>query len=255
MRVLIVSHSGKTSGGAEQSLMALVRCVARERADVRLTMLFPSDGQSALRAFAERLGVETLCAPYHRLCFAKTNAKPLRYGKLALLHLSDRWRSGRLAKRLRGRFDMVYSNTSVVFFGAFLARRLRLPHVWHIREFGREYGIRFLPGADRCRDRLTDRFLFTSRALLDSYRGRCREEKMRVVYNGIANRPGPARKEHDGIHMLITGSIQRQKGQYFALQALEKLKNYRGGMPAHRGQLCRYRGARPHSGLCAAGFS
>lgn len=229
MRVLIVSHSGKTSGGAEQSLMALVRCVAQERADVRLTMLFPSDGQSALRAFAERLGVETLCAPYHRLCFAKTNAKPLRYGKLALLHLSDRWRSGRLAKRLRGRFDMVYSNTSVVFFGAFLARRLRLPHVWHIREFGREYGIRFLPGADRCRDRLTDRFLFTSRALLDSYRGRCREEKMRVVYNGIAYRPGPARKEHDGIHMLITGSIQRQKGQYFALQALEKLKNYRGG--------------------------
>lgn len=60
MRVLIVSHSGKTSGGAERSLMALVRCVARERADVRLTMLFPGDGQSALRAFAERLGVETL---------------------------------------------------------------------------------------------------------------------------------------------------------------------------------------------------
>ena len=119
MRVLIVSHSGKTSGGAEQSLMALVRCVARERADVRLTMLFPGDGQSALRAFAERLGVETLCAPYHRLCFAKTNVKPLRYGKLALLHLSDRWRSGRLAKRLRGRFDMVYSNTSVVFSARF----------------------------------------------------------------------------------------------------------------------------------------
>ena len=247
MRVLIVSHSGKTSGGAERSLMALVRCVARERTDVRLTMLFPGGGQSAFRAFAEQLGVETLCAPYHRLCFAKTNVKPLRYGKLALLHLSDWWRSGRLAKRLRGRFDMVYSNTSVVFFGAFLARRLRLPHVWHIREFGREYGIRFLPGADR--------FLFTSRALLDSYRGRCREEKMRVVYNGIDYRPGSARKEHDGIHMLIAGSIQRQKGQYFALQALEKLKNYPGGMPAHRGQLCRYRGARPHSGLCAAGFS
>ena len=246
MRVLIVSHSGKTSGGAEQSLMALVRCVARERADVRLTMLFPGDGQSALRAFAERLGVETLCAPYHRLCFAKTNVKPLRYGKLALLHLSDRWRSGRLAKRLRGRFDMVYSNTSVVFFGAFLARRLRLPHVWHIREFGREYGIRFLPGADRCRDRLTDRFLFTSRALLDSYRGRCREEKMRVVYNGIAYRPGPARKEHDGIHMLhIAGNFvdteERDRILDFVRRAsLEEKVVFHGyveDMPALRSQM------------------
>ena len=46
MRVLIVSHSGKTSGGAERSLMALVRCVARERADVRLTMLFPATGKA-----------------------------------------------------------------------------------------------------------------------------------------------------------------------------------------------------------------
>ena len=46
MRVLIVSHSGKTSGGAEQSLMALVRCVARERADVRLTMV---DGEVLYR--------------------------------------------------------------------------------------------------------------------------------------------------------------------------------------------------------------
>ena len=33
--------------------------------------------------------------------------------------------------------------------------------------------------------------------------------------------------------MLITGSIQRQKGQYFALQALEKLKNYPGGVCLH----------------------
>lgn len=220
MRVLIVSHSGKTSGGAERSLMALVRYVVQNRPDIHLTMLFPCDGQESLRTFARDLGIEVLCAPYHRLCFAKTGLKLLRYGKLALLSLADLWRAGSLAKQLTDKFDVVYSNTCVIFFGAFLARQLMLPHIWHIREFGREYGLYFLPGTNHLRDSLTDRYLFTSQALMNSYRGSCDEKKMHVIYNGFTYQAYPKQSGHKGIHMLITGSIQKQKGQYFALKAL-----------------------------------
>ena len=42
-----------------------------------------------------------------------------------------------LARQLREwRIDVIYTNSSVVPIGAMLARWMRLPHIWHMREFG-----------------------------------------------------------------------------------------------------------------------
>lgn len=36
--------------------------------------------------------------------------------------------------------NLVYTNNSTIQIGAMLADKLNVPHIWHVREFGAEYG-------------------------------------------------------------------------------------------------------------------
>src|SRR5207247_8433847 len=60
--------------------------------------------------------------------YLRPTGLPLLAARLA----ADRRRLGRLARE-RG-IDLVYTSTAAVQAGALLARRLRLPHVWHVHE-------------------------------------------------------------------------------------------------------------------------
>ena len=45
-------------------------------------------------------------------------------------------------KLRRERFDLIHSNTSVTDLGAYLSRSKGAPHIWHLREFGKEvFGV------------------------------------------------------------------------------------------------------------------
>ena len=70
---------------------------------------------------------------------------------------------------------MVYSNSSVFAIGALAAAELGLPHVWHLREFGRrDYGLRpdFGPHLSRLGFRTADATIFVSHALRRAILGR-----------------------------------------------------------------------------------
>src|SRR5262245_44547248 len=64
--------------------------------------------------------------------------------------------------------DLVYSNSSVFAIGALAAAELGLPHVWHLREFGRlDYDLRpdFGIHLSRLMYRSADAAIFVSNAL------------------------------------------------------------------------------------------
>jgi glycosyltransferase involved in cell wall biosynthesis len=147
----------------------------------------------------------------------------------------------RLARPPRGlrdaartaRVDVVHSNTSVVLSGAVLARRLGVPHVWHMREditAGRRIALFDVMS------RNADVIVATSGWLRDAVAARrpALASRVRVVRDGVdlsMMSPLPDRgaaRRHFGLDperpvLAMLARIKRYKGQTLLVEAVRRL--------------------------------
>lgn len=140
-----------------------------------------------------------------------------------------------LVKYLRAwRTDVVYSNSSLLLSGALAARRLALPHVWHLREFGDlDYG--YLPDLGRgLQKRLINRadaVIAVSGSIRNHYQLGI-PSRMKVVYNGIAweadferhrKEAQRAVSRRDPYTFALIGVLHPGKGHETAIRAIHRL--------------------------------
>jgi glycosyltransferase involved in cell wall biosynthesis len=144
--------------------------------------------------------------------------------------------SRRLAKSLAPLgISLVHSNSSVTNIGAFVASRLKVPHVWHMREFGDlDYGIRpewgrklFLGSIRRA-----DAIVFISATLRSHFWERNPPPNAHVIYDGIARKEEFKARRVEATQrrgakacgtpftFILVGLFQPQKGQDIAIRAL-----------------------------------
>ncbi|MDD3368822.1 MAG: glycosyltransferase family 4 protein [Lachnospiraceae bacterium] len=135
------------------------------------------------------------------------------------------------------KIDMVHSNSSTIQVGAWLADKLKVPHIWHVREFGEEdYQVEIIyPTSVRnCLFSKAYRVIAISQAIADKYHNMLSNgNNINVVYNGIDN-PFPIReiKEIENgdnnnekkVHFVCAGVLSELKGQFTILNACEILQ-------------------------------
>ncbi len=219
---VLVVHSSAELYGSDKSLLDFVQA---RQAEFEFTVALPEEGPlvGLLRAAGARVAVMDVCK------VRRDMLKPA--GLLAV------WRSTRRSipalQALAGArpFELVYSNTMAVLAGALLARRAKLPHVWHVREIVANsrlmtWGFRGLALA------LASRLVCNSgetRAWIagPGLRGRCE-----VVWNGVDS-PAPVDlreqerrtlgyDERDLVFCFV-GRLNAWKGQLLAVEAFERL--------------------------------
>lgn len=137
----------------------------------------------------------------------------------------------RYSKRLAvNKNTVIHTNTSVNFIGAYLSWWLRLPHVWHIREFGKEdYNIRYNYGY-----KYFQYWLNKATAIIaiskSIYTKRVQSSKAsikQIIYNGVvfSNAISSERYLNNGIATFgIIGVISKEKGQEDAIDAFVLLQ-------------------------------
>jgi glycosyltransferase involved in cell wall biosynthesis len=133
----------------------------------------------------------------------------------------------------------VYSNSSVFAVGALAAAELGLPHVWHLREFGRrDYDL--LPDAGASLARLAfgtaDAAIYVSHALRRALAGRKPPPNSHVVYNGVAAAAqfDERRRAAESLRgrgrpftFVLVGRFRESKGQAVAIRAFAELARTR----------------------------
>jgi glycosyltransferase involved in cell wall biosynthesis len=131
--------------------------------------------------------------------------------------------------------DLVYSNSSVFAIGAMAAAELGLPHVWHLREFGRrDYGLRPDFGArlSRLGYLSADATVFVSHALRRAILGLAPAANAHVVYNGVASEAvfdqrrqaaEALRGRRQPFTFALVGRFRESKGQAVAIQAFAQV--------------------------------
>jgi len=155
-------------------------------------------------------------------CLGNVFSYPYIYHKLKSLHVS-----------------LIHSNGSVTSLGAYLSRRMKVPHVWHIREFGDlDFSLHSLWGSryERWVYRHADVFIAISQAVKDHYQSVVPPAKTLLIYNGIvppANPRLPAPRQAVPLQICLVGILSEWKNQIEALRAVDLLVNQWGVTDFH----------------------
>lgn len=134
----------------------------------------------------------------------------------------------------RERIDLLHINSSCTSLGATSASGLRIPRIWHLREYLEDdYGLRFADDASACRlISASDAVVAISNDLRSAFQKRLRTG-IRVIHNGIPlqeiDRPLPGVIDRNGrVELLMVGILSPNKGHFEAFEALSRIKTSLG---------------------------
>lgn len=223
MKVIFVSHvSGKYGGG--RSLLDLIDGLLGK--GVKCYVFIPCAG--ALIDEFEKRKVEYQIVPIKSWCFPGKIPGRLIL-KHALCSVLNIFSSLIIAiKALSWRADIICSNSSIMPVGALAAFVSRKPHVWHIREFGKEdYGQNFDFGESltyKMIDKFSSYVIVISEALRRKFAQYVSDKKLIMIHDAISI-PNQQKKpvKSDIPVLAIVGLLHPTKGQAEALLAIAQL--------------------------------
>lgn len=127
--------------------------------------------------------------------------------------------------------DLIHTNSARNDIGCILAKKYNIPHIMHIREFGKEdfECICYRRNYEKFLNAHTTRFIAISQAVKEAWVGRgISSEKISVIYNGVDNtRIIPTEVSNSLIEaplsMVIVGGVCEAKGQLQIIEAIGRL--------------------------------
>ena len=226
MEVLAITYC-RAMLGANRSMVAMIKDM-RDRYSVSFTVLMPSVIDGDLEQVLISENIPYIVAPMKMWVMPnKVTLKKVR--KLSGVVKSYYFRNKILKQIKNKKFDLIYTNNSTVQYGALLAVKLKVPHIWHIREFAREHY-----DLDFC---------FSERKRIDFFRNAtkviaisesikkyaetelCPGAKIKRIYNGISlNKPEKTVfNKNKSIKIVYSGALQPGKNQIELLMAASLL--------------------------------
>lgn len=223
MRIVFLSHTTSLYG-ANRSLLALIEGLIALNVGVECIVITPAEGKFSKEL--QRLKVEYHIVPYQITVYTANTLSWVMSVKRQFKNLIIYHSFKQKIKRLE--VDIIYSNSSVLHMGAYIAHDLALPHFWHIREFGMlDYQQKFDFGRKNF-----EKWLNRAEGII-AISTKIKEEVLYniqtpiyQVYNGVLQKseftlPDFSRKKT--FVFCIVGSLQEGKGQLDALMAFSKL--------------------------------
>lgn len=123
----------------------------------------------------------------------------------------------------------VHSNTITSEMGAYLASYLNVPHIWHIREFGKlDFGFDFELGFSYIKRlaKKAAKVVCNSKAVCDYYAEHLNKGNLTYIYNGVNCIPsGENEWDAKTFKMLLIGRLSQEKGQDIAVEACRILRD------------------------------
>lgn len=228
MRVLFIENAGNVSAGAFHSMIALITLLRQYGVESYVAVPDCADGLQLLDnndipyIKMRACSYTWLISP--KASYAEKLKMPIKYvySMIESIKLSE------FAKK--NKIDLIHENTSACYLGKFVADRLKLPHIWHIREFLEEDFGMTIWNKKRALNMMNDStaLITISDAITDKYRKLVRPELLHKIYNGISIERFYCPEREVSINVsskiLCVGRVCDGKGQRDVIQALAQLK-------------------------------
>lgn len=205
--------------GANRSLLTTLKHIDKNK--YKPYVLIPTRGK--IEELLQELEIE-----YTIICFkvwmAKNRTKAI---PRLIVNLFSLYHIGRYIKL--NSIELIYSNSSVIPIGQWIALLLKLPHVWHIREFGwQDYKLKYDFGKTIFNYFLSksDAVIAVSNTIMADVLGNVNCKKT-VIYNGIFDGNNNNRyykiPDYKDFKFGIIGVLRPEKGQHIAVKAFNEL--------------------------------
>jgi glycosyltransferase involved in cell wall biosynthesis len=222
MKILFVTHTaGKY--GASRSLLGLLEGLTLK--GVTGYVIMPSKGP--LQQKLDAMGIEHEVIAFK--WWVSNQRNPIKRILRAISHHIVAYRIARMARNWGA--DMIHTNGSVTPVGALAAKTAKIPHIWHIREYGEEdYGLIYDYGFSRSAKkmaRLSYRLIIISKALAKKYQPYIAPEKFEIIYNPVTIDPSSytnsSYPDNKPLQLVTIGYLHPAKGIEDAILALSEL--------------------------------
>ena len=229
-RIMIIYNDGFKRNGATKSLMAITKFLI-DKDIYDIDVIIPSYADEIFSY------IKSLSKNVHIYRYNYTNQVYSDNGilshikgllKFGLSYLNTKKFYKRELKN--NYYDIVYSNTGVIYIGAWISKWMNTIHVWHIREFGKEdQNTRRVGGFYYFNKLINNKthIIFISKSLQEYY-----DNKISIPYNkhliynnlpsDIVSPLNISKCENKNI--IVVGTIRKEKGQFLAIQAFEVLQ-------------------------------
>lgn len=217
MKVVFLSHYTSLYG-ANLAMLNLANDL-KERYGYQIMIIFPHNGDAVKKA--RSMGIETFCCRY-----IPWRANSFFFVRGMCRIVLNSWCSFIIEKRVLGfKPDIIHSNSSVVDLGVVLAKKLKTPCVWHLREFGEEdYNLKYIVPQKHIVERYSQAACLV--AVSDAIRRKYLESfpslQIEKVYDGIQDLC-VIKEKHDGVNFCCIGTLKESKGQIDVLNAVVQL--------------------------------
>ena len=223
MTVLYVLISTDPFGGATKSFMILLQGVLK--AGVKAIVVVPDTNGIYDTLCGMGVKVIVVSSKGNTWTGARTLKHKILYvprqlGRVVVNNLAHR----KIEKLLRDeKIDIIHSNNTVTDLGRHLAECRKIPHLYHVREYGdKDFGLRYFPTNRSFHKYLNTANVYTVCITKDiqKHHGLLNNPNSRVIYNGIIDCFSDDNLKLDGRDILLyAGRIEPTKGLLDLVQA------------------------------------
>lgn len=227
MNLLYFTHE-REYGGSSRALIALLKEIKKEN-NHNIYVVVPFKDAKVIKEL-EKFNINVIT------CFYSWWQIPIHVSKIKkilfkIAYLCNSFSEKMIIRKIKNlNIDMIHSNTSVIDMGARIANKLKIPHVWHFREF-KNNNLIFIKGEKKSYafiNQFGGNIIYISKAIEEFYSKEISNTRTKLIYDGVSNdfiiKDKVYKENYNEIKFLLAGTLQESKGQHLAVEAVGILK-------------------------------
>lgn len=220
MTMNVVYILSSATGGGFKSFMNLLEELMKK--GVNPVVVLPEKNE--IHEILSGMGVPTIIVTYRYDTYppcATMKEKLYFLPKLIARRIVNYYAVVKVARILsESNVDMIHTNVSVIGIGHYIAERLKVPHVYHIREYGDlDFNYKYFPSKKNFVKRLTSGYSICITKDIQKHFNQNTNAKSVVIYNGVQKRIEMVPDKPRGDYFLYMGDILPAKGTDILVKA------------------------------------
>lgn len=119
--------------------------------------------------------------------------------------------------------DIIHTNVSIIGIGHYIAQKLHIPHIYHVREYGDlDFGYKYFPTRKHFIKQLSDNYSIFITKDIQKYFLQDQNSKSSVIYNGIQEKESKLPEKTNNDFFLYLGDVLPAKGTDILVKAYSK---------------------------------
>ena len=222
MKIFCILSTSSLTGGSSLSFVQYCSEINKKE-DIDLVVSVPCKGPAY--DYLKSQNIKTEIVPVRFNIYPKATKSNFLFTPIKLLkHLLQNKKQERVLLDIvkRHKPDIVYTNVGVVNIGYNVAKKLDIPHVYHLREYqDMDFKMNIIPSKNSFLQKIKDSYTICITKGIQSHFNLVDNPKSKVIYDGVLT-SGTKQTLHKEPYFLFVGRLTEEKNPFSVIHAFSQ---------------------------------